>query len=135
MSTILAIMKIPGCCTSRVSATYEINCFPTLQSTLAIMDLAIPDPLLYRTNQRLQGFTPANYPSLYRAAIQYRTGQRLHIPILIHFSLAITDGAKLILLGTYVNCGLNPSVHCFAYFVYFPCFACFSCFSCFSCSG
>jgi len=30
-----------------------------IQSTLAITDLAIPDPLLYRTDQRLQDFTPA----------------------------------------------------------------------------
>jgi len=50
-----------------------------LQSTLPITDLAIPDPLLYQTDQRLQDFTPANYPSLYWTAIQYRTGQSVKV--------------------------------------------------------
>ena len=50
-----------------------------IQSTLAITYLAISDPLLYRTGQRLQDFTPANYPLLYRTAIQYRTRQGVKV--------------------------------------------------------
>ena len=66
-----------------------------VQSTLAIPDLAIADPLLYRTDERLQHFILANFLLLYRTVIHiipYRTQRKGFLtPVPLQFSLAIPD--------------------------------------------
>ena len=65
--TVVCMLPNPGanpCGFKRLLVRIATRLQSALGLLIAIIDLAIADPLLYQTDQRLQDFTSANYPSL-----------------------------------------------------------------------
>jgi len=123
-----SLLKYPqkshGYAVCHLAALYYIATMPLKYTKVSSISHPCPPAQGMPDGPEASGFHTSKLPSLSQTAIQYRTEQsvKVFISLFPYISplLHITDGAKLILLGTCVSCGLNPSVHCFAYFACFP---------------